>query len=63
MLTALSLYDKRVAPPPRFEYYLAQHTADGYTYATIDTSYDAAPKAHCAPLHRYNAALDEYITC
>jgi hypothetical protein len=66
MLTALSLYDKRIAPPPRFEYYtpaeLAQHAADGYTYAAIDTSHNAAPTAHCAPLHRYNEALDIYLT-
>jgi hypothetical protein len=57
MLTALSLYDKRIAPTE-----LAQHTADGYTYAAIDTSYDAAPTAHCASLHRYNEALDIYLT-
>jgi hypothetical protein len=54
----LSLYDTRIAPPPRFEYYLAQHT-----YAAIDLSCNAATTAHCATLHRYNEALDEYITC
>lgn len=65
-MITLSIYDVRIAPAPRFEYYTAEeivkHKAAGFTVGCISTSYDQFPKAHCVTLDEYNEAIEEELS-
>lgn len=65
-MITLSIYDDRIAPNPRFEYYseaeIAEHKENGFLFAVVDTSYDQFMKAHCVTLDEYNSAIDEYLS-
>lgn len=58
----MSIYDNRIAPKPKFEYYsgaeIIQHAG---MYACYDTSYDQFMKAHCVKVEQYNEFIDIYL--
>lgn len=58
----MAIYDKRIAPEPKFEYYsdaeINQHAG---MYACYDTSYDQFMKAHCVKVEQYNDFIDIYL--
>ena len=64
-MIVLSIFDDRIAPCPKWEYYssdeIAQHKENGFLFAVVDTSYDQFMKAHCVSLDEYNSTIDEYL--
>jgi hypothetical protein len=62
----ISIYDKRLAPAPEWEYYsaaeIAAHKANGHTLAAVTYEHDQFLKAYCVAIDEYNAALDEWLT-
>lgn len=61
----LSIFDDRIAPNPKFEYYseaeITEHKENGFLFAVVDTSYDQFMKAYCVALDEYNSIIDDYL--